>query len=33
MCPNCDRDVEIIVPTGALGNVTCKCKLIQHTVL
>jgi hypothetical protein len=19
MCPNCDRDVEIIVPSGALG--------------
>lgn len=25
MCPNCDGEVEIVVPTGACGNVTSGC--------
>lgn len=25
MCPNCDGEVEIVIPTGACGNVTSGC--------
>lgn len=24
MCPTCDEVVQIVIPTGALGNMTCK---------
>lgn len=24
MCPTCDQMVQIVIPTGALGNMTCK---------